>query len=210
MAIAEAEIRLFGSGDYFKLVENMRREGFRSANSSESVYELAEDFDNLRKTVLDSDLFFLCEIIMHEQGIFLNPPDGENFPNDEESFASLLSDEESFGGIYPLHEGLIFVPYRSFKTGQQNSEDFVRGGLARGLEGAFGVKAERLSIISDAGEYPAGINIQGFCPSSRGRDFIAMSSFNNFGRPWLNINTGRWWAHTYQKGRGYALGIADS
>ena len=57
-----------------------------------------------------------------------------------------------------------FVPYSSFKQGQQDSKEFTKSGLARGLEHTMENQAPILKEITSKLNYPGGIDICGLEP----------------------------------------------
>ncbi len=142
---------------------------FKEPTTSESVSVCGYDFKNLaRPQILDTRWLQLGRIARASEGIFINSPkDKQGNPiTDEKILKSFLTEDRKVNGIYLLGNDSVkdfaYVPYESFTRGVQDSNTFVQGGLARGLEYTTEIEAPKLKVISSKKNYPRGVDVFGF------------------------------------------------
>jgi len=140
---------------------------FSPATTFESISAAAFDFGNIAKPeIFDHNWLQSGLLVRAKTGVFANPPQDKNgnYITDEARLRALLEGAEEIEGVQFGENGLGYAPYSAFKTGEQSSETFAKGGLARLLEGARGSVAERLRGISSTDNYKLGVNVWGFDP----------------------------------------------
>jgi hypothetical protein len=143
---------------------------FREATPAESVsiayfaFEnpLVPEFKAVRSEVFGRRWLQSGRIAKTSDGVHINPirsSDGSVILNDN-SLKKSIDGMEKVNGIYLL-ENRVFVPYETFKQGEQTAEDFAQGGLGRGIEYAR-ERAVKLERIASKEFHPNGVNVVGF------------------------------------------------
>ncbi len=146
---------------------------FREATTAESILIASCDFKGRSKPqIFDRQWLRAGLIVKTDEGIFTNPPRYKNgTPKyDNKTLKSYLDKVEPIkigkGKVYivPDSENLRdfgFAEYDSFKTGVQNCDTFVKGGLARVLEHTKD-EAKNLRKITSIEFYEGGISVRNF------------------------------------------------
>lgn len=139
------------------------RISFRPATTSESISIAAYDFENLAKPpIFNQGRLQAGYVVKTQDGFFVNTKE-----TNESKLKQMLNSCKKVNGIYLGENDLAFAPYETFEKGIQDSEIFIRGGLARALEHTNERVAENLGKITSSGFYDGGINISDFYEVSK-------------------------------------------
>jgi hypothetical protein len=192
---------------------------FRPATTAETILINARDFNALnahdfknrtKPRMLDPIWLQLGHIIRTSEGVFINPlvqrDEQGNSIIDEETLKSFLKSDKKVNGIYLLDDNthFAFVPYESFTRDVQDSGDFARGGLARGLEYVAGEEAPILKQMSAKENYPKGVNVGGYDSVKEPVLKVAcLSSSRDIGDVRLLVDGSDW----SDISKGYAFGL---
>lgn len=176
---------------------------FRPATTSESISVAAYNFENMAKSqifdLLKSQLrLYIGYVFKTSEGVFVNPP-----TVDEKILKSYLNNSKKINGIYLGENDFGFVPYKTFTKGEQDSDTFCEGGLARVLEHTQERLAKNLKIISSPINYPNGVDVFDFWEAV---SVFSSVSLYSFGRPnrRLVVRGGGWFDE-----KGYAFGVLE-
>lgn len=166
---------VFGPNSYIKNIEEMNQTythpktgekiSFRVPTTQESIAIASHDFKNFAKPkIFDRQGLQIGQIMKTTEGIFTNTSE-----TDESKLKALLDNAEKVNGVYLIDNGIAFVPYDAFEYKRfEESGDFARGALARGLEHTTGRIAKNLEKIASYPFYMCGVNIRGsFYPSHK-------------------------------------------
>lgn len=183
---------------------------FRSATTAETILINARNFKNQAKPkILDPRWLQLGYIVRTSEGVFINPQvqrdEKGSLIIDEEILKSFLKSDKKVNRIYLLDDAkhFAFVPYESFTRDVQDSGDFARGGLARGLEYVARKEAPILRKMSDKKYYPRGVNVWGYDSVKKLILRVAsLDSDRSIGDSRLSVGGG--WDGSYD---GYASGV---
>jgi len=176
----DLKVGVFGLKNYQGNLHEMRKHYFHSKEHSDitfrplttpqSIFALAWNFQNEGKSkILDPKWLQLGWALKTERGVYTNlPNDAQGNPiTDLDALKRLLVKAKKIkvgnGDIYLGEKDFGFLPY-DFPVRLQSVEYFVRGGLARLLEGTPEI-AVKLSDIASKKNYPRGINVSGFEPT---------------------------------------------
>jgi len=152
-----------------------RRVSFREATTPESVAAIAYRFGEMANPDILHNFsthpwIQLGSVVKASGGVFINPPkdDWGDPIVDERVLKKWVDRGEKVNGIW-LYDGqdardFSYVPYETFKQGHQDSGDFARGGLARGIEHTRERVAVNLEGISSKEFHNLGINVHDFAP----------------------------------------------
>lgn len=135
----------------------------REPRTAESLKVLGFNFEGrTRQLIAHPSWVQLGRIIKWEDGIYINPQDAIELKNvlyiNEEALRNLRDNARLVGGIRLGPNNFAFVPYESFTPGVQEPEEFINGGLARGLAYSEGTPHE-LGEIFSSHNYPRGISV---------------------------------------------------
>jgi len=109
-----------------RIIKGPKPEGL----TQNSILTVASDgFDAWEYLLGTPGWYPLGYIVKTEGGIFTNTQ-----ITDENSLNESLNGTKKFKGIYFINSKTVFAPYKSFKRGVQDREEFAHGGLARALE----------------------------------------------------------------------------
>ncbi|MBU2503817.1 MAG: hypothetical protein KJ879_02070 [Nanoarchaeota archaeon] len=154
--------KTFGPNGYRKNLEDMKAEGYRPATIQESIsiasdgFGLEGEFD-AKRDIFDPKWLQLGYLVKTSEGVFTNTA-----LTDENFLKGLLNATKKVNGIYLIDSKTAFAPYETFKSGEQDSETFCEGGLARALEHTEEEVAENFKEISSLKHYRRGVNVLGF------------------------------------------------
>jgi len=158
----------FGPNNHEENLKDMRKTyshpitgkeiNFRPATTSESISAVAYEFGNMAKTkIFDPRWLQAGYIVRTQDGVFTN-----TIMTDKDKLKQILNYAKKVNRIYLLDNGMGFAPYDSFKTGVQDINTFVEGGLARVLEHTTKKTATKLKEIGSEKNYKKGVNVWGF------------------------------------------------
>ena len=117
-----------------------------------------------RESFNDLNLTQLGLLVRTKNGVFANPPNVDgNYVIDESQLMALLNNAEEIDRVLFGRNGFGYAPYDSFEQGQQDSETFAKGGLARLLEGSKGNGVGIRRILSN-NFYKLGVDVCDFDP----------------------------------------------
>lgn len=169
----------FGSDSFKNNIEKMQKFyfhpetgekiSFKEPITSKSISASAYGFGSWEEVDAKRDIFNprwlqMGSIVRTSKGVFANPPkDKQGNPIiDEKILRSYLNKSTKVNGVYLGEDYFGFAPYGTFATGEQNSDTFARGGLARILEHTEKEVAENLKMISSPKNYSRGVDVGGF------------------------------------------------
>lgn len=167
----------FGPGSFYENSHQMYRNyvhprtgakiSFREPTTAESILIAEYNFnERVMPLISEHNWVQLGLIVKWDDGLYINPQEsmqpGRITPIDEPILRSLRDKAKPLeGGIRIGAHDFVFVPYGSFSQGIQEPEDFIQGGLARGLSHMREVPHDLGSIFSKT-NYPQGVNVKGF------------------------------------------------
>jgi len=167
----ELVVKLFGLYSYKGNLEEMGRDysclpdypqiTFTPATTEQSILVASANFENrFKRQIFNRACLQAGVLVTTDYHVFSNPPKDEcgNYITDETELMAKVGDTEEFDGVFFNEEGLGYCLTSSFKKGEQSSETFARGGLARLLEGTRESVAGKLGSMSSA-DYPLGVNV---------------------------------------------------
>jgi len=186
-------------GPYFNSRYNPRL-SFAPATTRRSLDVTAANIEQVKQRILDEGWLQAGRIARTIKGVYLNTQGTEG----EAELSDYLADSENVEGIWlPQESNVVFVPYKTFRTGDQEVGIFVEGGLARGLEMTHSMSANNLAVIASKDNYPKGVKVFGFDPVGEGEVLHrVVSLYTDFSR--LYVGGDNFSDH----GKGIAFGVA--
>ena len=187
---------------------------FTPATTAESVSAAAYRFcDFAKPKIFDHRCLQAGRVFKADEWVVFNPPKDEQgeLITDERIFKGYLDKAKKVNGIYIIPNGKIegvrdcsFVPYDSFKQEVQSAGDFVRSGLARGLEHTLELVAPKLEMMINKTNYPGGVHVFGFKPEEIVK-VVSLGSDRLHGVCKIFVGSYYW----YDCHNGYAFGVRE-
>jgi hypothetical protein len=207
---------LFGRSQYKNNLEEMTQTfshpkdgstmNFKPATSEEFLPIIAYKFEERAKhEIFDPSRLQLGWILRAKEGVYINALDEQGNPIiNEKDLESFIIADNKVNNIYFFGDA-SYVPYDSFEQGEQDSDTFSRGGLARAFENTRDGVAKNLKEISSKEHYPNGVDVLGFDPVDE--PILRIATLGSYVGNRLSVE-GYGWSGSY--GYGYAFGVFDS